>query len=867
MKRKKKVHLIENNYVTFFIFKIAVVSKPVQYEISLSIIRSSLSHLEEIAVQRSPMPRQQQQQSTPPLPPPHPHHTSPQQHHHQHIEDDRSSTSSSHVKTPPPLPPKPARMHNKPTVPPKPSRAPTVIPSQPHFTQSPPLSQELYHHQQQQSYVEPHSVATSTTAFVKRNNRGRGNSVSFAEQTSDHEISDDDDDDDDQIKDEEEEERAGLADDDDDDDDDDEVVDFDNNHDETRVTMMQRSDSIPPPRPHTMTDPFPHLPMIDTRPRSLTTSHHHQHQRSSISPIDVLNESIVDARILVPAQTNTGDSLAPPTASQTTDYVPNIPVPPLLTTHRRLQNQLDDLETALNEYKSRKRALTFANEKSSASDGKLLDSELNDRILQHTTAVAETRETLNRVRTLYMSAATVPNVMQFPPHLVAYQLTLIECAIFRDIPPDALLSHTPRSPHPKVVASTDFFNYITRAIEHSILLPQEASRRAELINRWIKVATKCLSLSNYQTLKAIVSALGTPPVQRLRRTWDCIPKKRMGRLDLLNALMSESENYGRYREHMGLETKRRWTKPVVPFLGVFIHDMTYLLAAVKAQSPQGDARVQDVVNLIHSFQRAPAYPQRPPPSYVKASRKHSFGPSVLTNALHRTASSKNRMSNSSALFGVDVDGDQGIEVEQQLITQYLLMRPWVSEKIIDELSVLREPPKQRGPSTSPGYGRSNNVGNMGSAAGTSNNSGGSMSSTSINTSSILSNASSLVRLSSSYSTNTSSMTSWEDHEDGSKRSTGFWPFRKSSEMTRPTTLHSDVYDQRDSWSDEQDDPSSPPLPTSTTPPRSGESISSRTVSTTSKILTGHVRSFSLPSAKPSNLSDTPSTTTETRKRA
>ncbi|KAI8145683.1 ras guanine nucleotide exchange factor domain-containing protein [Fennellomyces sp. T-0311] len=719
-------------------------------------------------------------------------------------------------------------MHNKPTVPPKPSRVPPVLPQPAH-----PPSQDI---------VQP--VPAPTTAFVKRNNRGRGNSVSFADQTSDHEISDDDEDDNDELN--RNEEAVSLADDDDDDDDDDEVIDFDSNHDETR-TAMQRSDSIPPPRPHTMTDSYTNMRMVDTRPRSLTTSHHHQHRGSSIAPVDVLAESIVDACILVPAQTNTGDSLAPPTATQTTDYVPNIPVPPLLTTHRRLQDQLDDLEASLSECKSRKRALAFANEKS--SDSKLLDSELNDKILQRTAAVAETRETLNRVRTLYMSAATVPNVMQFPPHLVAYQLTLIEFAIFRDIPPDALLTHSPRTPHQKVVASTDFFNYITRAIEHSILLPQEASRRAEIINRWIKVATKCLSLSNYQTLKAIVSALGTPPVQRLRRTWDCIPKKRMGRLDLLNALMSESENYGRYREHMGLETKRRWLKPVVPFLGVFIHDMTYLLAAVKGQA-QGDSRVQDVVMLLHNFHKAPSYPQRPPASYVKASRKHSFGPSVLTNALHRTSSSKNRMSNSSALFGVDVDGDQGIEVEQQLITQYLLMRPWVSEKIIDELSVLREPPKQRATSTSPAsYGRSNSAN---SGTGTNNSSTNSISN-SIHTSSILSNASSLVRLSSSYSTNTSSMTSWEDQDDNGKRSTGFWPFRKSSEMTRPTTLQSDVYDQRDSWSDDEDDP--PPLRESSTPPKSGESISSRTVSTTSKILTGHARSFSLPSARPSSLSD------------
>ncbi|OAD70472.1 hypothetical protein PHYBLDRAFT_115246, partial [Phycomyces blakesleeanus NRRL 1555(-)] len=133
-----------------------------------------------------------------------------------------------------------------------------------------------------------------------------------------------------------------------------------------------------------------------------------------------------------------------------------------------------------------------------------------------------------------MSAATIPDLMQFNPHMVAYQLTLIDSAIFRAIPQTALLSHSPKSPHPCIVASTDFFNYFTRAIEHSILLPQEASRRAELVNRWIKIASYCLKLLNFQTLKAIVSALHSPPVSRLRRTWECIPKKRMQRLDFLH---------------------------------------------------------------------------------------------------------------------------------------------------------------------------------------------------------------------------------------------------------------------------------------------------------------------------------------------
>ncbi|KAG1241652.1 hypothetical protein G6F68_016578 [Rhizopus microsporus] len=108
-------------------------------------------------------------------------------------------------------------------------------------------------------------------------------------------------------------------------------------------------------------------------------------------------------------------------------------------------------------------------------------------------------------------------MMEFPAGLLAYQLTLIESAIFRAIPREALLSHSARKPHVRVVASTDFFNFLTRTIEHSILLPQEACRRAEILNRWIKVASKLLTLSNYQTLKAVVSALANQSAGPLDR--------------------------------------------------------------------------------------------------------------------------------------------------------------------------------------------------------------------------------------------------------------------------------------------------------------------------------------------------------------
>lgn len=551
---------------------------------------------------------------------------------------------------------------------------------------------------------------------------------------------------------------------------------------------MRRNQSHPDIlRPHAVSDPQPscYIEKEDYQRKSLDIHHHHQHpsyeDSDNINSKDVLTDILIDPSLLVPAQTHSGDSLAPPSlnATPSSDYVPLIPMPPLLSTHRLLQNQLADLEASLNECKAKKRAIALLSETRnssislSRSNGKL-ERDMDERILQRNASVAETRETLNKVRTLYMNAATVPSVMQFPPCLIAYQLTLIESSIFRNIPPEALLSHSARTPHAKIVASTDFFNYITRAIEHSILLPPEASRRAEIINRWIKIATKCLALNNYQTLKAIVSALGTPPVQRLRRTWDCIPKKRMARLDLLNLLMSESDNYGKYREQIGLidnNKKEDWSKPIIPFLGVFIHDITYLLAAAttKSKSPQDDPRIQDVLLLLTRFQLTPPYPSCPPITFIKSSltKKHSFRPStsLITNALHRTTASVKQRSN--YIFGssqstannnqlIDDDTHQqrrDIESDQQLITQYLLMRPWVNERTVDELSTLREPPKPR-------FGHSSSsTTNSTTSTTTGIRSQNGSSSTYSNSS--FSNTSSLGRF---YSTN-SSVTSWDDVDD------------------------------------------------------------------------------------------------------
>ncbi|KAG9327614.1 hypothetical protein KVV02_003859 [Mortierella alpina] len=517
-------------------------------------------------------------------------------------------------------------------------------------------------------------------------------------------------------------------------------------------------------------------------------------QYSSLSQgnafITVIPDGSVDPTNLVEAERISGDNedqLDQKTYGPS-DHIPLIPVTPLRTTHRTLVEKEKTCSAKLAETKQRLQERTIVS--SSKSNRDQIDDEddiqtVQDNVNKYTSMISNVMATITKVRELLYRSASITSILEFPAYLVAYQLTLIESAIFLEIPPSALLTHSPKTPHRSITASTDFFNYLTRMIEYSVLFPPEASGRAQCMHYWVKVAVKLHELENFQTLKAVLSALGTPPVKRLKRTWGFVPRKSMHKLETLSELMSEGRNYGKYREMMsslnagtlllspamvspvhatstsapvpkldmlslngvstslsnlGFRAKEAARRPMVPFLGTFIMDITYLLAAVKKSNntappisaqipatsslrekpapasapsistqfaPEDDVRIQDLLMTLSAYQSGPKYSPHPPRSYIKAATKnhHHFRAPSLSSALHRTA--KYRTSSVDRQIGAnithqssyddeedDVSGN-GIRPTQQLILHYLLTRPWVPERMVDELSTIREPPKNK----------------------------------------------------------------------------------------------------------------------------------------------------------------------------
>ncbi|KAF9099124.1 DELLA protein rgl2 [Mortierella sp. AD031] len=533
------------------------------------------------------------------------------------------------------------------------------------------------------------------------------------------------------------------------------------------------------------------------RSRPYTLPQYAGNQNSAF--ITVIPDGSVDPTNLVEAERISGDNedqLAQKTYGPS-DHIPLIPVTPLRTTHRTLVEKEKNCSAKLSETRQKLQEKTLqAQDNDSGNKTKRDSSEddvdiqtLQENLNKYTSMIANVMATITKVRELLYRSASITSILEFPAYLVAYQLTLVESAIFLEIPPAALLTHSPKTPHRSITASTDFFNYLTRMIEYSVLFPPEASGRAQCMHYWVKVAVKLHELENFQTLKAVLSALGTPPVKRLKRTWGFVPRKSMHKLETLSELMSEGRNYGKYREmmsslhagtmaspsivspvhsssssaptsakndilslngvsnslsHLGFRAKEAARRPMVPFLGTFIMDITYLLAAVKKANsaappisdqipatsslrvkpaasssamtgiqfaPEDDVRIQDLLMTLTAYQSGPKYSSQPPRPYIKAATKnhHHFRAPSLSSALHRTA--KYRTSSVDRQIGGnithqssyeeeedDVSGN-GIRPTQQLILHYLLTRPWVPERMVDELSTIREPSKNKNTSS------------------------------------------------------------------------------------------------------------------------------------------------------------------------
>ncbi|KAI5611892.1 ral guanine nucleotide dissociation stimulator-like 2 isoform X1 [Silurus asotus] len=203
------------------------------------------------------------------------------------------------------------------------------------------------------------------------------------------------------------------------------------------------------------------------------------------------------------------------------------------------------------------------------------------------------------------------NILAFPSSIIAEQLTKIETELFLKLVPyhclGSLWSQRDKKGHEgmcwSVRATVRQFNRLANAVTASCLWQTElkTQQRTRLLEKWISVAEACRIRKNFSSLYAIVSALQSNPIHRLRKTWQETDREAIKRYEELASIFSEKDNYSQSRELLkeegtsksNIDTKvnnRRHmssAQGTVPYLGIFLTDLTMLDAAVKDRLENG----------------------------------------------------------------------------------------------------------------------------------------------------------------------------------------------------------------------------------------------------------------------------------------
>lgn len=205
------------------------------------------------------------------------------------------------------------------------------------------------------------------------------------------------------------------------------------------------------------------------------------------------------------------------------------------------------------------------------------------------------------------------NLLDIDPRTYATQLTIMEHDFYLRISVFECLDRAWGPKYCNMGGSSNITKFITSAnnltnyVSHAIVKQIEVKKRARLIQYFITVAQYCREFNNFSSMTAIVSALCSSPIYRLKRTWPLVSAECTEILKALNTLMDSAKNFIHYRELL------RSVKDVacVPFFGVYLSDLTFTFGGNPEFLHNSSdiinfgkrARIVDILEEIMSFKR------------------------------------------------------------------------------------------------------------------------------------------------------------------------------------------------------------------------------------------------------------------------
>ncbi|KAE8585102.1 hypothetical protein XENTR_v10021220 [Xenopus tropicalis] len=205
------------------------------------------------------------------------------------------------------------------------------------------------------------------------------------------------------------------------------------------------------------------------------------------------------------------------------------------------------------------------------------------------------------------------DILAFQAGHVAEQLTSMEASLFLRVVPYECLGSvwsrrdkvgSPWNRCQSVRETVQHFNRLSGAVTSACVRdPQlKPQQRARIIEKWVRVAEECRSLRNFSSVYAIITALQSTAVHRLKKVWAETSREILRSYQEMREVFCEKDNYARMRELLfqphdqpEITSKRqqprtresRAVQGVVPYLGVFLTDLVMLDSAIRDQLENG----------------------------------------------------------------------------------------------------------------------------------------------------------------------------------------------------------------------------------------------------------------------------------------
>jgi son of sevenless-like protein len=186
-------------------------------------------------------------------------------------------------------------------------------------------------------------------------------------------------------------------------------------------------------------------------------------------------------------------------------------------------------------------------------------------------------DTYNPLEKQYPSRIKKLKVLDIEADEFANQLTLRDSGLYSKIPQIEFLDKSWNNKYGTLGGFQNLQKFIsnsndlTNFVSTQILSHNDVKTRVNVIKYFVTVAEKCRKLNNFSSMTAIISALYSSPIHRLKKTWKNVPQASYSTLTKMNDLMNSSRNFSEYRELLRTISE----KPCVPFLGVFLSDLTF----------------------------------------------------------------------------------------------------------------------------------------------------------------------------------------------------------------------------------------------------------------------------------------------------